>query len=167
MLKPTIDNNAIKALVVELKEIDPGLARQLSKDIKNELMPVAGRIKNQISDTPPLSGLANHNGRTKWTPWKIGVSVTPGSGWGRSFVAFTNNSGAGNKIAEFAGKGKKSYVKTTQGIRFIDFLDAAAPSPGRQGRFFFQAYRNNKNGVIESTQNVIDNYVDIVNRKLN
>lgn len=166
MLKPTIDNTAIKALVAELKDIDPGLARQLSKDIKNELMPVAGRIKSQLSDRPPMSGLANHNGRKKWTAWKIGVSVTPGSGWGRSFVAFTNNGGAGNKIAEFAGKGKRSYVKTPQGIRFIDFLDAAAPSPGRQGRFFFQAYRNNKTGVIEATQEVIDNYVDMVNRKL-
>lgn len=165
LLTPEVDQQAIRALVNELKAADNGLLALFKSDLKDEFTPVAASIQAQLVQTSPLSGF-NSNGRTKWTPHKIGVSVTPGAGWGRSFIAFYDNGGAGTKIVEFAGKGKRNYVKTSQGAALVRNLDSRASTPNREGRFFFQAYKRNRTNVYERTQRILDRYASIFNAKV-
>lgn len=163
MIKLEVDSKALKALQSELKSIDPGLEKQFKKDLKDEFAGVASNIQAIMPKQSPLSGFAN-NGRTRWSAGRVGVSVTPGAGWGRAFIAFTEVGTAGTKIVEFAGKGKRSYVKTAQGRALIRNLDARGATPGREGRFFFQAYKKNRTTVYERTQKIIDRYVMATNK---
>lgn len=165
VVTPEIDQQAIRALTAELKNIDPEIEKQFKRDLKDEFTPIAAAIQGQLPGTSPLSGF-NNMGRTKWTPAKIGVSVTPGSGWGRPFISFTSGNAAGTKIIEFAGKGKRNYVKTPQGHALVRNLDDRAPSPNREGRFFFQVYKRNRPNVYDRTQAIIDRYVNIFNDRV-
>lgn len=165
MLKLEVDPKALKALQAELRAIDPGLEKQFKKDLKDEFTPVAQSIQAIMPKDSPLSGFVN-SGRTRWTAGRVGVSVTPGAGWGRSFIAFTENGTAGTKIVEFAGKGKRNYVKTPQGRALVSALNLKASTPGREGRFFFQAYKRNRVAVYERTQRIIDRYVNATNSSL-
>lgn len=165
MIKLEVDPKALKALQSELKAIDPGLEKQFKKDLKTEFQPVAQGIQGLMPKESPLSGFVN-SGRTRWTAGRVGVSVTPGAGWGRAFIAFTESGTAGTKIVEFAGKGKRNYVKTTQGRAMITALNNRFSAPGREGRFFFQAYKRNRVSVYERTQNIIDRYVKLTNSSL-
>lgn len=160
-MKLTVDRNALKALQAELKAIDPGLEKQFKKDLKSEFQGVATGINSLMPKQSPLSGFAS-SGRTRWEASRVATSVTPGAGWGKAFIAFTS-SGVGNKILEFAGKGKRNYVKTPQGRAMVNTLQSIAPSPNREGNFFFQAYKKNRTNVYDRTQDIIDRYVNITN----
>lgn len=163
MIKLEVDSQALKALQSELKAIDPGLEKQFKKDLKNEFSGVASNIQAIMPKESPLSGFVN-SGRTKWSAARVAVSVTPGAGWGRAFIAFAANGSPGTKIVEFAGKGKQNYVKTPQGRALVRNLNARTASPKREGRFFFQAYKKNRTFVYERTQKIIDRYVMATNK---
>jgi len=163
MLKLEVDPKALRALQSELKAIDPGLEKQFKKDLKDEFTPVAQGIQGMMPKQSPMSGFVN-NGRTRWSAARVAVSVTPGAGWGRAFISFAANGTAGTKIVEFAGKGKQNYTKTAQGRAMINTLNARASSQGREGRFFFQAYKRNRTSVFERTQKIIDRYVMATNK---
>lgn len=165
MLKLEVDPKALRALQSELKAIDPGLEKQFKKDLKDEFQPVAQGIQTLMPKQSPLSGFVN-NGRTRWSAGRVGVSVTPGAGWGRAFIAFTEVGTAGTKIVEFAGKGKRNYIKTAQGQAMVNALNNRFSAPAREGRFFFQAYKRNRVQVYERTQNIIDRYVTLTNSSL-
>jgi hypothetical protein len=157
-IKPTIDRNALTELRNALKEIDPALARALGKELKSEMEPFRAAIQGRMISGSPLSGLAAGY-RQSWVATKVKVSATPGAGFGRPIVTFYVD-GVGNKMAEFAGKGKKSYVKSTQGEAFIRNLDRVATSPGKEGRFFFQAYKLSRRSSQEAVGRVLDRFIE-------
>lgn len=187
MLKPTIDQTAIRGLMKELRQVDPDLAKALGKETKTALMPIANRIQPWIPNTSPLSGM-NHNGRTRYTQAKVKVSVTPGAGWGKAFAAFTaegaSSANAAAKIVEFAGtKGSYSsgqsreYTKNGktvrhrlngQGSAMVRGLESSprAMHPRKEGRYFFQGYKANKAGMLNMVQGIIDNFIEAANERL-
>ena len=167
MIRPEIDANAIKALVAELKDIDPKLARQLGKDLKSDLMPFASAIQREMPSESPLSGMV-HNGRTGWSPAVVKVSATPGAGWGRSIarIVIEPKPKPGLRIAEFAGS--SNYTKSTgPGRSFIKNLDNAGFPlvKGRGGRFGFAAYYRKQPQMLAIIENVIDRYVKLTNKR--
>lgn len=167
MIRPEVDANAIKALVLELKAIDPGLARQLGKDLKSDLMPFASAIQREMPTESPLSGMAN-NGSKGWAPALVKVSATPGAGWGRSMARIvfdTKVKRAGLKIAEFAGSSR--YTKSTgPGRSFVENLERRNPLvKGRGGRFAFRAYYKKQPEMLSIIENVIDRFVKLTNKR--
>jgi hypothetical protein len=168
VIRPEFDATLIKRLSTELKAIDPGLARQLGKDLKSELLPFASAIQGEMPSESPLSGMA-HGGRTGWSPAIVKVSATPGAGWGRSIARIVIEGKprpAALKIAEFAGS--SSYTKSTgPGRSFVENLERRNPLvKGRGGRFGFAAYYRKQPQMLAIIQKVIDRYVDMVNKRL-
>lgn len=167
MIRPEVDANAIKALVLELKAIDPGLARQLGKDLKSDLKPFASAIQGEMPTESPLSGMA-HGGRTGWSPAIVKISATPGAGWGRSIARVVIEGKprpAALKIAEFAGSSK--YTKSTgPGKSFVENLERKYPLvKGRGGRFGFRAYYKKQPQMLAIIENVIDRFVKLTNKR--
>lgn len=168
MIRPEVDANAIKRLVAELKEIDPGLARQLGKDLKSDLLPFASAIQSEMPSESPLSGMV-HNGRTGWSPAIVKISATPGAGWGRSIARIViegKPNPAMLKIAEFAGSA--NYTKSTgPGRSLIRNLDKAGYPlvKGRGGRFGFAAYYRKQPEMLAIIEKVIDNFVKLTNKR--
>jgi hypothetical protein len=163
-----IDYVAIKELRKELNDLEPGLARQLTKDLKSALSGPASIIQNRMPKEAPLSRLVR--GDKVWSPSKVKVSATPGAGFGKP-MAVIYAEGSPNKamakIVEFAGKGKKNYVTGNRGRALIRNLDAQQGSNPKEGRYFFSAYRLRASEMRMAFQGVIDKYIDIANRKIN
>jgi hypothetical protein len=167
VIRPEVDANAIKRLVAELKAIDPGLARQLGKDLKSDLLPFASNIQREMPSESPLSGMV-HNGRTGWSPAIVKVSATPGAGWGRSIARIViegKPKPAMLKIAEFAGS--SNYTKSTgPGMSLVKALDRRYPLvKGRGGRFGFRAYYKKQPEMLAIIEKVIDRFVKMTNKR--
>jgi hypothetical protein len=168
VIRPEVDALAIKRLVQELKDIDPGLGRQLGKDLKSELNPFASSIQREMPSDSPLSGMA-HDGRTGWSPAIVKVSATPGAGWGRSIARIVIEGRprpAMLKIAEFAGS--SNYTKSTGPGRSLSRNLDRAGYPlvkGRGGRFGFAAYYRKQPEMLRIIQKVIDRFVDLTNKR--
>lgn len=169
MIRPEFDATLIKRLTVELKEIEPGLARQLGKNIKSDLLPFASSIQREMPSESPLSGMV-HGGRTGWSPAIVKVSATPGAGYGRSIARIVIEGKprpAALKIAEFAGS--SSYTKSTgPGRSLSKNLDDAGFKlvKGRGGRFGFAAYYRKQPEMLAIIGRIIDRYIDIVNKRV-
>lgn len=170
MIRPEVDATRIKQLVMELKEIDPALARQLGKDLKSELTPFARSIQQEMPEESPLSGMV-HEGRTGWSPAIVKVSATPGAGWGRSIARIVIEGKprpAMLKIAEFAGSSNytRSFGPGRSLSRNLD--EAGFPLvKGRGGRFGFAAYYKKQPEMLRIIQGVIDRFVNIRNERFN
>jgi hypothetical protein len=167
VIRPEVDATALKRLVMELREIDPGLARQLGKDLKSDLLPFASAIQSDMPSESPLSGMA-HSGRTGWSPAIVKVSATPGAGWGRSIARIVIEGRprpAALKIAEFAGS--SNYTQSTgPGRSFIENLDRRNPLvKGRGGRFGFAAYYRKQPQMLAIIEKVIDKFVKLTNKR--
>jgi hypothetical protein len=166
-MKLTVDRNDLTKLRTELKKIDPALLRALGKELKSELQPFANSVQGRMPSASPLSNLAS--GQKPYVAPKVKVAARPGAGWGKPIVLFTVD-GVGNKIAEFAGKGKKSYIGEggdgrwrkgyTQGRAFIRNLDAVQSSPAKEGRFFFQAYKSSRRSSQQAVGRVLDRFIE-------
>lgn len=167
MLRPEIDADAIILLRAQLRELEPGLANQLGRDMKKILSGPAKAIQQKLPQTSPLSNLVH--GERIWSPAKVSLTVRAAAGFGKPMALIAaegNPEKAMNKIVEFAGKGKKDYVKGKRGRAFIRNLDNVQSSPAREGRFFFQAYKSVKPEMYRGIGQVIDEYVELASRKL-
>jgi hypothetical protein len=156
-MKLTVDRNDLTKLRTELKKVDPALVRQLGKELKSELETFANTIQGRMPSASPLSKLGLPY-RQQWITTKVKVAARPGAGWGKPIVLFTVD-GVGNKMAEFAGKGKKNYVSSNQGRAFISNLDAVQSSPDKEGRFFFQAYKSSRRSSQQAVGRVLDRFI--------
>ena len=172
MIRPEIDALVIKRIIAELREIDPGLARQLGKDLKSALVPFAASIQQEMPSESPLSGMV-HNGRTGWSPAIVKVASTPGAGYGRSIARIViegKPNPAMLKIAEFAGS--SNYTKSTGPGRSLSRNLDNPPGrkgyplvKGRGGRFGFAAYYKKQPEMLKIIQTVIDGYVKLTNKR--
>ena len=139
----------LKDTVATLRKMDNETQKQLRKDLRSTIKPVAQAIANDVPQTPPLSGM-NHNGVTRWTGVpKVGVQFRTGGGKKRGILAirFTGGTrgtgGIGFDYAELAGSSRRP------GARFSKVYDRAG-SPGvqhainGQGKAFNRGIRNAK-----------------------
>lgn len=77
-ITPITSSADVRALNRALREIEPGLVREMRKEIKSIAKPVEQQIKKNIPSQPPLSGMGIGNGRLRWLgdvkPQKTSVS---------------------------------------------------------------------------------------------
>lgn len=167
MIRAEVDADKIILLRAQLRELEPGLANKLGRDMKKILSGPAATIQGKMPATSPLSNLVH--GSRMWSPSKVAVSVRPGAGFGKAMAVISaegNPEKAMAKIVEFAGKGKKDYVKGKRGKALIRNLNKVQSSPAREGRFFFQAYKSAKPEMYRGIGQIIDEYVTLASRKL-
>lgn len=89
MQKPVIELNSkdVRQMMRTLKEIEPGLAKEMRKEIKAIAKPIEQRMKSNIPQRPPMSGMggvvkykdgsyAINEGRLRWD----GQGTNPSAG---------------------------------------------------------------------------------------
>lgn len=190
LVRVEIDQDSLRLFSRALKEIDPELRKQVGKDIKSALKPVANSILSTIPTEAPLSGMARHSGRTRWSKPQAGVYATPGSGSGsiaRIEIFGKGQYKAGFKLADLAGtrnsgdKVTRAYSRTTRsgtviavqphrtrsGDALISRLQQRYPlsAGGRGGRFAWQAFMEKRPELIDNVLKIINRYVDTINAK--
>ena len=183
-ITPITSSDDVRALNRALREIEPGLLREMRKEIKAIAKPVEAQMKVNIPAQAPMRGMAIGNGRLRWfgdvKPNKTSISNSLKAG-GRSLTAplvrIIMLSPAAS-MADMAGRVNKSrtisreynyrlrdgsIVKrrhrvTTQGQQMIRNLGAKA------SRFGWPALENRMKEVEREIDKVLEKYYRIANR---
>jgi hypothetical protein len=193
MLKATIDGDAVRLAIAELKDIDPKMEVYLKRDIRSALSGPAAAIENAFPASSPLSGFnASATARSYQKP-KASVSVTPGRarpGRVSTLIAIKiilpktalRNTVSGAWIAEMAGlRGdyrsgfSRRYVKNFgagqqhtlngQGEAMVNALNQRYGSAEKGGRFGWRKFVNMKSNIQKIGIGILEDYVSKLNRE--
>lgn len=184
-----VQTPSLRELNRQLGAIDPSLRRAVGKDIKSAVRPTATRILSRIPTQAPLSGMVS-NGRLGWSKPRVGVYATPGGGKGSiariEIFASKSDKRAGFKMADLAGTrnaGTRMRRQHTRDTRFgtvivpahptrsgdvlIDRLSRRYPlsAGGKGGRFGWENFMEERPFLVKKVLGIINDYVDVVNRK--
>jgi len=178
-----------KALIKDLEALEPGITKQLKKDIRQVVKPMQTDIKSAIPSVNPfISGVrkvANTRGRLAWGAGKPANTVTISFKTGRSRKTATTAlsalvvSSPATALADVAGKGsgevrrpvtnaypykdgERRHRTTTQGQKMIRHLRSK-----RASNFVYPAAEQSLPSVQAEVKLVIERYAAKVNRKLN
>jgi hypothetical protein len=183
-ITPITSSDDVRALNRALREIEPGLLREMRKEIRAIAKPIDQQIKQNIPAQAPMSGMAIGNGRLRWLgdvkPNKTSISNSLKAG-GRSLTAplvrVIMLSPAAS-MADMAGRVNKSrpisreyqyrqrdgsivrrrHRVTTQGKQMIRNLGAKA------SRYGWSALENKIDAVEKEIDKVLTKYYRIANR---
>lgn len=181
---PSIDTSNLKALNAKLKEIDPALTRQMTKDIKSAVAPFKDAIMREIPQEAPLSGFRGHTGRTVWGKTKIQVygasrkSIARLEIWSvPNNVAFKIIDLAGtrnnfsNKRRAHARQGRSGIVQvresaTRSGEAMVKALNRRAPlsASGKGGRYAWEAFIKRRPVLIKEVEKILEKFARIAER---
>ena len=183
-ITPITSSDDVRALNRALREIEPGLVREMRKEIKSIAKPIEQQIKQNIPAQPPLSGMGIGNGRLRWLgdvkPQKTSVSNALKAS-GRSLTAPLVRiilMSPAVSMADMAGRVNKSrpisreyqyrqrdgsivrrrHRVTTQGKHMIRNL------PGKASRYGWSALENKIDAVEKEIDKVLTKYYRIANR---
>lgn len=183
---PTIDASALKKLNAELKELDPALTRQMTKDIKTAVGPFKNAIMSDIPQEAPIRGFRGHSGRTSWGKTKIQVYGQSRKSIARLEVWSTPNNVA-MKIIELAGTRnnfsdqRRAHARNTRfgvvqvpahptrsGRALVAALkrDQDLSAGGKGGRYAWAAFIKKRGVLIGEVEKILNKFADIAERKL-
>ena len=178
-----------KALIKDLEALQPGITKQLKKDVRKVATPMQSDIKSAIPSVNPfISGVrpvANTRGRLAWGAGKAANTVTISFKTGRSRKTATTAlssivvSSPATALADVAGKGsgevrrpvtnaypykdgERTHRVTTQGQKMIRHLRSR-----RASNFVYPAVEQSLPMVQAEIKLILERYAAKVNRKLN
>lgn len=179
-----LNSKDIRDMNRALREIEPGLLREMRKEIRAIAKPIDNQIKQNIPAQAPMRGMAIGNGRLRWFGDKAPKSTTisnrvkaSGKSLSTALVAIQLNSPAVS-MADMAGRKNQSrsmsreytYRKrngeivvrkhrvTTQGRQMISNLR------GKASRYGWAALEGKISSVAREIDKVIEKYYRIANR---
>ena len=170
VVRPTVRAEGVREVLAELKKVSPDLVKQLRKDLRAGVQPTVKAIVAAYPAAPPLSKMANQ-GRLRWSRVRGSVSITPGRSrkyrQTSSLVAIkvAGSPDAGVRMVELAGSRSQGY--TPQGQNMIAVLNERQPMKGRGGRYAFDAFRKQRDQVVQIADQIIRKYAAMVSRRLN
>lgn len=167
-----------------LKRFEPDVLKELRKEFRSELKPLAGAIASRVNSeiTPRLQSRDYemfHNGRTAWNGVQGTTSVLASS---RKTVAKMVFKGVGGELgfeyAELAGIERrpprarsKGWYSTTPGYHSYTyagqgkvFNERLTRDFGKPGRFVFKRFLKNRDELDRKGQKVADKFSKRVNR---
>lgn len=167
-VKATLDAQQVRAVLKELRNIDPQIVKDLRKELRSDLLPIAQQIVSAVPNNAPLSGF-NNNGTTGWSALKGKVSFTPGKSrrMANSLVSIrVEQTGAkrGFYITELAGS--RSAGKTPQGNNLITVLNSRWPMKGRGGRYAYKQFRLLRPDVVKIAERILNATFAQIDRKV-
>jgi hypothetical protein len=167
-----------------LRQIEPGLVKEMRREIRAIAKPIDTQIKQNIPAQAPMRGMARGNGRLRWFGDKKPTSTSilnriraSGRSLTTALVAIQLNSPAVS-MADMAGRANKSRARsreytyrkrngelvkrshnvTTQGRQMISNLN------GRASRYGWAALEGKIGEVAREIDKVIEKYYRIANR---
>lgn len=185
----------IDNVVASLGRMDKNLIKDLRKDMGNAIRPTAAIIKSRVptQGSTVLSGLDNHQGRTRWNPVKTTIKFYPKvrkQGYGyKPLVGIDitgHPGGLGFDYAELAGASKRkprprtkaftrqlangetrTYTRVNNhGDQFIRVLKEAFPMRANAGRFAYRVFRQELPQLEATALRIIETYAAKVNRRI-
>ena len=154
----------LDSVVRELNDLEPGLVKQLRKDLVTEIKPLYRIIKSTIDFKEPFIRGFDHDGRTgiKRNPVRVtGKAVTTRRKFNRTSLVSIRTTSAAVQIADMAGR--KASGRTDSGKAMIARLTA---KHGSASRFIYPSIEKEIPRVQRTMLDIIEKYTKMVNRKL-
>jgi curved DNA-binding protein CbpA len=154
----------LDSLVRELNDLEPGLVKQLRKDLVTEIQPLYKTIKSAVESKKPFLSGFEHSGRTGLAknPIRVtGKAVTTRRKFNRTSLVSIRTTSAAAQIADMSGR--RASGRTDAGKAMIANLSARF---GGASRFIYPAIEKEIPRVQQSMLKIIEKYSDMVNRRL-
>jgi len=179
----------VKGLLRDLEALEPGITKQLKKDVRKVASPMQSNIKSAIPSVNPFESVkrpvSNTQGRLAWGAGKPANTVTISFKTGRSRKTATTAlsslvvSSPATALADVAGKGsgevrrpvtnsypykggERTHRVTTQGQKMIRHLRSK-----RATNFVYPSVEASLPMVQAEIKLILERYASKVNRKLN
>jgi hypothetical protein len=168
MITPKVDAQYVREAIRELKQADETLLKQLRKDLRSKISPVAKQIANNVPDEPPLSGFGRETS-FGWSPVRPTVSFTPGNSRRRgnhlvSIRITPTGKARGLYVAERAGA---KNGKNNRGRAMIRNLNRVEKMKGKGGRFAYAKFRLLRPDVVQLAIGIVNDTIKTINKRLN
>ena len=152
-----------------LRNVDPDLVKELRKELRSDMGPVAKAIAAKYPEGPTLSGFMQTYGRWDWGKVTGTVKVTPGKtrkGAGRNnLVSLSMNyKSATPFVLDMIGR--KNPGISPQGRALYEQMQKQFPDWPNGGRLFYKPFKDVRNEVVSGAETTINRWTDKVNREL-
>lgn len=170
----TLKEADLRAVLAELKQLDPNLQKELRKELRTGLKPVADGLKQGIPKQAPLSGFSKAQGSPPFVFGTVSAAVKTSfrGGRGRAFSNVASiqlqdrRPNAGFSILELAGSKNPNGV-TPQGRALIQNLASKGFGVrGGLGRFAIPEFKGKQGDVESIAIKILDRFASMVNRRL-
>lgn len=166
-----IKTEGIADLIKALRKVEPELARQLPREMRQAGKPIVQDARDLLPEPSPLSnwGAWNNRGRDRsWTrKARSGIQIETNTGARKgvhtiNLMALTEKDGAG-AIYENAGRKRQGSINSSDaGDRFVAALNNEQTSP----RFLWPAVEMNIPRLNRELQKVIDRWSQELEKKV-
>jgi hypothetical protein len=168
MITPKVNADEIRRAVRELRKVEPETLKQLRRDLRSKIGPLAQQVAEAVPAEAPLSGMEG-DWATGWTKVRPSVTFTPGRSrkTGNHLISIRITpieARRGLYIAELAGS--RSAGKKPSGIAMIRELNKRFAMKKRGGRFAYDRFRTLRPGAIAIARQSINSVIGSFNRKL-
>jgi hypothetical protein len=173
-----VEAQNLKAVLKELKDLDPNLRKELVREMKRELTPIANALKAKIPGAPPLSGFSPSVAKSpyRWAVPRMTIQAAPGK-TSRKYATFgvvavkfnDQRPNAGLSILETAGsamQGRDKAGMTPQGLAMVRNLNRRYPVQGGLGRFVIPAFKASKGEAEAIAKKILDKFARKVGRRI-
>ena len=170
----SIEVTGLKETLRDLNKLDPALRREIGKDIRNVVKPVADTINSRLPGGAPLSGM-NHGGRTGWSRRKpVAVKLDtrkPRNYPSRPFrdivsVVRVGTKDAPTAIVDMAGKAGGNQSRAAGPRQRPNFAPALSARLGQPSRFMWRDIDGQILEIQNNLKPIIDRIEDETNRAL-
>jgi len=152
-----------------LRNVDPDLVKELRKELRSDMNPVAKAIAAKYPAGPTLSGFEQTYGRWGWDRVSGTVKVTPGKsrkGTGaNNLVSLSMNYKTATPFV-LDMIGRKNPGISPQGRALYDQINQQFPAWPNGGRIFYKEFKGVRGEVISAAESTINRWTDKVNREL-
>lgn len=169
MITASLNADDVSRTFRVLRNLDPESVKELRKELRGELSPMAKAIASQYPSNPALSGFMQTFGRWGWGKVTGTVKVTPGKsrkGAGRNRVVSLsmNYQTATPFVFEMIGRRNKGI--SSQGAALYDQAQNLFPSWPKGGRIFYQDFQGKWRTAYNASETIINNWSEKVTREL-
>ena len=189
MIIPSVDASKVKKALKKMKDLEPDTIKDLRRELRTKLGPMAKAVAAAVPTEPPLSRM-DHNGGTSWSPVKGTVSLTPGSSKKKGYnlvkiMVTPAQNKRGFYLAEMAGMRNKltganrGYTRQTangpvtvkkfatgSGSAFIRNINSVKPMKGRGGRYAFDRFRELRPDAVSIATKIVNDRMTKINISL-
>jgi hypothetical protein len=154
----------LDTVIRELNDLEPGLVKQLRKDLVTEVKPLIAIVKRKVESSKPFLSGFEHSGRTglRGNPIKVTARTSTRKRAGKTSLVSIRTSSEAATIADMAGR-KTGRGKTPQGQALIANLTARS---GKPSRYIYPSIENEIPRIQQSTLKIVEEYAKKVNRRL-
>jgi len=167
MVAMRLDVEGVAETLAAIRKIEPDALKALRNEIKNDsgVTAAISSIKSEIPTVAPLSGMANHEGETRFTSPRVFISLrSPRRSMSSAesslvtLVASSPKGSFGFELSDMAGRA--SGGRNARGRALLRNLSAKA------SRFVYPGFEKKEKNVADGVKRILDKYAEQVNVKL-